>query len=83
MGGAQGTARPFPLWRLLAAHGHRPSINVRISPPEHMHTIPTVTKFRFLAAARVPRRVMTLLALNFAGAGLDRLRSVSARHRRP
>ncbi len=36
MGDAQGTARPFPLWRLLAAHGHRPSINVRISPPEHI-----------------------------------------------
>jgi len=36
MGGARGTARPFPLWRLLAAHGHRPSINVRISPPEHI-----------------------------------------------
>jgi hypothetical protein len=36
MGDVQGTARPFPLWRLLAAHGHRPSINVRISPPEHL-----------------------------------------------
>src|SRR6476659_10424311 len=55
IGDAQGTARPFPLWRLLAAHGHRPSINVRISPPEHIARLqcPTVTKFRFIAAARV------------------------------
>src|SRR6478735_4911082 len=45
MGDAQGTARTFPLWRLLAAHGHRPSI---IS---HTHNLNRCTTFP--AVARV------------------------------
>ena len=67
MGDAQGTARPFPLWRLLAAHGHRPSINVRISPPEHIARLqcPTVTKFRFIAAARVTATGYDLTCFEF------------------
>ena len=64
IGDAQGTARPIPLWRLLAAHGHRPSINVRISPPEHMHATSTVTA-RFIAAARVAATGYDLTCFEF------------------
>jgi hypothetical protein len=39
MGYAQGTAQPFPLWRLRTGRDRRPSINVRISPPEHQHAL--------------------------------------------
>jgi hypothetical protein len=43
MGDASGTARPIPLWRFVAARGHRPSINVRISPPEHLARLQRLT----------------------------------------
>jgi hypothetical protein len=33
----QGQHGLFRLGAFVAARGHRPSINVRISPPEHQH----------------------------------------------
>src|SRR5262245_26617732 len=43
MGDASGTAPPLPLWRFAAARGHRPSINVRISPPEQSARLQRLT----------------------------------------
>src|SRR6516164_355198 len=68
---------------LSAVAPHHPSINVRISPPEHLArlqrlTLHQVPSSRLLAAAKT----IALLAL-YSGAGLGHLRLVSARHRRP
>ena len=54
----QGRHGLFRFGAFIAARGHRPSINVRISPPEHLahaYNAPPCSKFRFsrlLAAAR-------------------------------
>jgi ABC transporter substrate binding protein len=72
-------------WRhsLSAVTPHRPSINVRISPPEHrtltMLNLAPSSVFLQLLAWRDGYR-FTCFA---SRAGLDRLQLVSARHRRP
>jgi hypothetical protein len=47
----------FRFGAFVAARGHRPSINVRISPPEHQHayTAKPFTKFRFSQLIAWPR----------------------------
>ena len=66
---------------LPAVTPNRPSINVRISPPEHLARLQRLT-FRLLAAARAVATAIALLAL-YSGAVLGHLRLVSARHRHP
>jgi hypothetical protein len=69
---------------LSAVTPHRPSINVRISPPEHLARLQCST-LRQVPSFRSCSRGVTAIALPalHSGAGLDRLRLVSARHRRP
>ena len=80
----QGRHGLFRFGAFVAARGHRLSINVRISPPDHQHAYNAQprTKFHLLAAARIAATVIALRAL-YSGAGLDRRRLVFARHRRP
>ena len=64
----------------VAARGHRPSINVRYRP----RTSGTLTTDQVPSSRSCARGVtaIALLAL-YSGAGLGRIRLVSARHRRP
>jgi hypothetical protein len=50
---AQGRHGLFRYGAFVAARGHRPSINVRISPPEHLarYNAQPCTKFRLLRVA--------------------------------
>ena len=81
-GNARGQHGLFRRGAFLAARGHRPSINVRISPPEHLARLQCSTLYKVpsLEAARVAATAMAH-ALH-SGAVLDRLRVVSARYRR-
>ena len=65
MGDAQGTARPFPLWRLLAAPviAHRSMFGYR--PPNILHTHNLNRSPRFLAAARVAATGYDLTCFEF------------------
>jgi hypothetical protein len=69
---------------LSAVPPHRPSINVRISPPEHLArlqrlTVHQVPSSRSCSRGRDGYRFTCL----YSGAGLGHLRLVSARYRRP
>jgi hypothetical protein len=62
---AQGRHGLFRYGAFVAARGHRPSINVRISPPEHLarYNAQSCTKFRPLRVWRDGYR-LTCFAFN-------------------
>jgi len=69
---------------LSAVTPNRPSINVRISPPEHLARLQCSTLHQVPSFRSCPPGVTAIaLPALHSGAGLDRLQLVSARHRRP
>jgi hypothetical protein len=82
MGHASGTARPIPLWRLRSGPRSSPIDQCSDIAPRTSARLQRLTFHQVpLLAARV---VAAAIALAWcSGAVLDRLRLVSARHRRP